>query len=359
MISEETLFLKDEQLSVVTDAATLQKAFQKRVDSWIVSRGEVFFPCAPALLENYVQRLDTLFALLGKPWSQVELERLAQVLERRLEEGFRASPHSRVVIRYESENYPSSPSMRLSVSVSTIVSTMEDQYKKWTQMREPPLFGTHPDAKVMAVVRELGEPNRVPILDVGAGTGRNTLPLARMGYPVQAVELSPAFVQQLNSLVNAQGLPVMVTSGNVNDPKVQLSPAHYAFAIASEVVSHFRNLDEFRQFLLRMCQVLRPGGLLLFNIFLATEGYEPDRLAREISELAWSSLFTRADLATVLDGLPLELVSDESAFEYERQHLPAEAWPPTGWFEHWATGQDLFLMENAPMQLRWLLYRRK
>ncbi len=359
MISEEILFLKDEQLTVVTDAATLSQALQKRVDSWIVSRGEIFFPCAPALLESYMQRLETLFALLGKPWSKEELERLAQVLDRRLQEGFRASPHSRVVVRYESENYPTSPSMRLSVNISSIVETIEQQYKKWTQMREPPLFGTHPDAKVMAVIGELGEPSRVPILDVGAGTGRNTLPLARMGYPVQAVELSPAFVQQLNSSVNAQGLPVMVTAGNVIDPKVQLPQANYALAIAAEVVSHFRSLDEFRQFLVRMSDVLRPGGLLLFNSFIASDGYEPDRLAREISELAWSSLFTRADLATVLDGLPLELISDESAYEYERQHLPAEAWPPTGWFEHWATGQDLFLIENAPMQLRWFLYRRK
>lgn len=359
MVSEENLFIKDEQLRLSTDAATLEKALQKRVDSWLVSRGEISLPCAPALLENYMQRLETLFAILGKPWSKEELERLQQVLARHLQEGFKKSPHSRVVIRYESENYPTSPSLRLSVKVSSLVETLEQQYKKWVQMREPPLFGTHPDAKVMAVIKELGEPSQAAILDVGAGTGRNTLPLARMGYPVQALELSPAFVQQLTAAVNSQGLPVMVTAGNVIDPNVKLSTAHYALAIASEVVSHFRNLDELRRFLVRMSEVLRPGGLLLFNIFLATDGYEPDQLAKEISELAWSSLFTRADLATALDGLPFDLISDESTLEYERQHLPAEAWPPTGWFEHWASGQDLFLINNPPMQLRWLLYRRK
>lgn len=351
--------LQDEQLSAVTDSATIQLALQKKLESWAIARGELTLPCVPAMLENYMQRIEILFATIGKPWSKEELQRLRQILARRLEEGFRSSPHSKLVIRYESENYPSSPSVRLSVNVSTVISSFEDHYKRWTQHREPPLFGTHPDAKVMTVIRQLGEANAVPILDVGAGTGRNSLPLARLGYPVQALELAPALVGQLQSAVNLQGLPVMVTSGNVLDPKVELSRSHYALAIAAEVVaSHFNSVEQLHQLLARMCDVLRPGGLFLFNMFLANHGYQPDLLAKELSEVAWSCLFDRAELAAASAGLPLELISDESVYQYEKEHLPPEAWPPTGWFIKWSQGRDLFPIENPPMELRWLLYKR-
>jgi 2-polyprenyl-3-methyl-5-hydroxy-6-metoxy-1,4-benzoquinol methylase len=343
------------------DSTTIELALSKRIDSWIVGRGELSLPCAPALTDNYMQRLTLLFSTMGKSWSEKELEQLRQLLARKLEEGFRTSPHSRLIVRYESEKFPSFPTIRLSVSVSILPSSLEDQYKKWTQTREPPLFGSHPDAKVMAVAAELGDPKTAAILDVGAGTGRNTLPLARLGHPVQAIELAPAFVQQLVSAVQIEGLPVMVTQADVLNPQLQLPPAHYKLAIVVEVVSHFRSVQQLKQMLAKMCATLRPGGLLLFNTFLAAEDYDPNQLVREMSELAWSSIFTRGELTAASEGLPLELVSDESVFEYERQHLPAEAWPPTGWFNQWATGRDLFpvVRKEPPMELRWLLYRRQ
>lgn len=56
----------------------------------------------------------------------------------------------------------------------------------------------------------------------------------------------------------------------------------------------------------------------------------------------------------------MERVDDESTLEYEREHLPKEAWPPTGWFEQWSGGRDLFDLppNRAPVELRWLTYRK-
>jgi hypothetical protein len=66
-------------------------------------------------------------------------------------------------------------------------------------------------------------------------------------------------------------------------------------------------------------------------------------------------------LADGLVGAELELVSDESVYEYEQAHLPVEAWPPTPWFPEWSTGLDLFDLpaEASPVDLRWLVYRRR
>jgi hypothetical protein len=111
----------------------------------------------------------------------------------------------------------------------------------------------------------------------------------------------------------------------------------------------------------RIVDLLQPGGLLLFSAFLALEGYKPDAVARELSEVFWCTVFTRADFELALMGLPLERLEEESTVEYEREHLPAEAWPPTGWFEQWSSGRDLFDLPpgRAPVELRWLTYRKK
>jgi precorrin-6B methylase 2 len=59
--------------------------------------------------------------------------------------------------------------------------------------RQPPLFGTEPDARVWSLAKAATDPADFPILDVGAGSGRNALPLARRGHPVDAVERFPTF----------------------------------------------------------------------------------------------------------------------------------------------------------------------
>jgi len=74
----------------------------------------------------------------------------------------------------------------------------------------------------------------------------------------------------------------------------------------------------------------------------------------------WCCLFTRHEIREAASGLPFESVSDESALEYEKSRLPAEQWPPTGWYEAWAAGQDLFDLSPSkiPMELRWIAYRK-
>jgi hypothetical protein len=77
-------------------------------------------------------------------------------------------------------------------------------------------------------------------------------------------------------------------------------------------------------------------------------------------------LFTRRELEEASQGLPFVCVSDESSYAFEQQHLPRDAWPPTGRFpdrshwSHWSRGSELFELPagTAPHELRWLVYRR-
>lgn len=57
-------------------------------------------------------------------------------------------------------------------------------------------------------------------------------------------------------------------------------------------------------------------------------------------------MFTRDEMATAAAGLPLTLLADDSVHDYEKEHLPEGAWPPTPWYPNWTAGQDVFDLQR-------------
>jgi SAM-dependent methyltransferase len=340
-----------------TDATTLRASVIRRLTKKIGVEGRMRFPAVPELLEVYVENLRKIFASYGRIFTDEEVDGLRSILETKLNEGFTISPYAHVIVRYKSED---PPKIGIQYWISTEISTIEDQYADWVKTRTPPLFGKHPDAKVMDLARSLGAPAEVPVLDIGAGTGRNTLPLARAGFPTDAVELSPDLAAILTRDAENEALPVTLYRGDILDDGMTLPKDRYRLVILCEVVSHFRTTSELRKLFERASELLVSGGLLAFSVFLPVSGYQPDGLARELAQVFWCSLFSRDDLKEAAAGLGFSLLSEESVFEYERKNLPASAWPPTGWFEEWTRGLDLFRLPvgKAPIDMRWVVFRK-
>ena len=57
----------------------------------------------------------------------------------------------------------------------------------------------------------------------------------------------------------------------------------------------------------------------------------------------------------------LQLVADDSVYEYEKANLPEGAWPPTSWYADWVSGLDVFDVdrEDRPIEMRWLVYQKE
>ena len=342
-----------------TSAPAVKVALLRKLARLTDAAGEIRLPCAPSMADEHAKTLNAIFEQLGRGFSPAEMTQLKANLVKELTLGFQKSQYSKLVVTYNTEPHPH-PGIQY--RITTAVSTVGDEYERWVATRDPPLFGKHPDAKVMRLAAELGAPAEVPILDVGAGTGRNTLPLARLGYPTEAVEIAPALAAELRTLVKAEKLPVGVFEGDILDPVLVLPEAKYKLIVLAEVVaSHFRDENQLRGLAARSADLLAPGGLLLFSAFTSLDGYKPELIAREMSQVTWCTIFTRGDIERSFQGLPLEHVSEESVHDYEHEHLPAEAWPPTGWFANWTQGADLFDLPpgRAPLELRWFTYRRK
>ena len=132
----------------------------------------------------------------------------------------------------------------------------------------------------------------------------------------------------------------------------------YQLILLSEVVSDFRTTQQLRSLFELAAQCLAPGGRLVFNTFLPRGGYTLDQATREFGQQMYTSIFTWDEMSTAAAQLPLELVADDSVYDYEQEHLPPGAWPPTSWYADWVSGLDVFTIERekCPIEMRWLVY---
>ena len=337
------------------NSSPLRESMARRLHRRSVATGQVTLPAVPGMLDEYVRMCDKIFAGLGVQFTAEELAQLRTVLEGELAEAYAASPRSNIVISYDSPvgtilNYHVRPEWQ----------TIEGAYENWVATREPPLFGTEPDARVWALAGEAADPRACRVLDVGAGTGRNTLALARRGHAVDAVEMTPKFADMIRAEAERESLDVHVIQRDVFAGTDGLR-WDYQLIVLSEVVSDFRNTQALRGMFQLAGRHLAPGGYLVFNAFLARDGYVPDNAARELGEQCYTTIFTWNEMANAARLLPLELSADDSVFEYEKAHLPEGAWPQTTWYANWVSGLDVFDVEReaCPIEMRWLVYQKQ
>ena len=150
-----------------------------------------------------------------------------------------------------------------------------------------------------------------PILDVGAGTGRVSLELARAGHAVTALDLDPELLDELTQ--RARGLPVSTV---VADARAFALDQRFALCIVPmQTIQLLGGSDGRVAFLQRAREHLREGGLVavaiaeeleLFEVVEGSPAPLPDVV--EVDGVVYSSRPTavRADQA----GFVLERVRE-------------------------------------------------
>lgn len=332
----------------------LKESMAARLYRRSVVKSEISLPAVPGMIDEYVTMCDTLFAGVGRGFTAEQLAHVRTVLEGQLAEAYAASPRSTIVVSFDA---PVGTSLNYHVKAKWW--TVEGAYENWMATREPPLFGTEPDARVWALAGEAADPRTHRVLDIGAGTGRNALALARRGHPVDVVEVTPKFADVIRSNASRELLAVRVIQRDVFSTIDDLRQ-DYQLILLSGVVSDFRTTQQLRGLFELAARCLAPGGRLVFNAFLPRDGYTPDAAARELGQQMYTSIFTYHEMSTAAALLPLELVADDSVHEYEKTHLPDGAWPPTSWYAEWVSGLDVFDVERevSPVEMRWLVYQK-
>ena len=111
---------------------------------------------------------------------------------------------------------------------------------------------------------EIGRDRSVPILDIGCGTGRHAIELARRGYQVTGIDLSPAQIRRARTKATAAGVAPELLVGDA-----RALPFRAAFGLAvmlCEGAFPLMETDEMNFEILRgAARALRPGGKLIMT----------------------------------------------------------------------------------------------
>lgn len=98
------------------------------------------------------------------------------------------------------------------------------------------------------------------VLDVGIGTGRASLPLARAGKRLTGIDSSQAMLDTTRA--NAGEVPVRLCLGDV--AKLPFTSERFDTVLALNTIAHF---PHWRDILAEWRRFVRPGGRLIFDVF--------------------------------------------------------------------------------------------
>lgn len=122
------------------------------------------------------------------------------------------------------------------------------------------------DADLM-VIEQFAQRAGSPILELACGTGRVLLPLARLGFDVTGVDVSASMLEVARRKLADEGLQDRVTLVEQDMRFLALDRQFNMIFVAVNSFSHVLTLDEQLVVLSRVRQHLKPGGLLLLDLF--------------------------------------------------------------------------------------------
>ncbi|NOY88212.1 MAG: class I SAM-dependent methyltransferase [FCB group bacterium] len=179
-------------------------------------------------------------------------------------------------------------------------------------------FGLRPEGILVDCYRYLNP--SFPVLDIGAGQGRNTLFLARQGLDVEAIEPSKIACQQIMSQVKDKNLPIKVF--NTGFENFRPSVKSYSGILIFSIIQ-ILSLPKISSLIDKLSQWTEKGGLVFVTAF-TTEDPALEKLDRKAVKIGKNSYRFNNDIHTFLEPQELKklLKKDFSPLYYCERMTP-------------------------------------
>lgn len=167
----------------------------------------------------------------------------------------------------------------------------------WTKVAPPG------DADVAFLEGIFGAPAGREILDIACGAGRHSIPLARRGYRLTGLDLSPAFLDEAARRAGAENVPVTWQHGDM-----RAIPFHEQFdgALCFGNSFGYCDRDGTRAFVRSLSDSLRPGAAFVLETGAAAESLLPALQMRRWMEVGDILFFSSANYDAAQSRLDIE-----------------------------------------------------
>lgn len=119
-----------------------------------------------------------------------------------------------------------------------------------------------------AIATSLGNPNPTScrVLDVSAGIGTQSLPLAALGYEVVARDLSRGSIRRLDREAHKRGLPIDAATADMREVSRSVTGLFDAIIAFDNSLPHLLTDGEIIATLRNWAALLAPGGNILISV---------------------------------------------------------------------------------------------
>ena len=192
------------------------------------------------------------------------------------------------------------------------------------------------------------------VLDLGAGDGRNSIPIAKAGYNVTSVELSDNGRSIINQKVKKNGLQNNITTKKIDIlSDTNLNLKEHDFAIMTHVSQHF-NEKELDKVFSNISNCLKPGGYFIFDALIRKKDY----VNKSFCDKAEASGFVNFD-QTFVENLakqhnfklvepPCDYNEEPNVRKTKVDYINSPLW-----------GNAPYNLYNLNVKLKWFVLRKK
>ncbi len=167
-------------------------------------------------------------------------------------------------------------------------------------------------------------PSSGKILDIGAATGVYTIPLAKKGFSVTAVDFSPNLIETCRDRIRELGLKNKVTC-LVSDARnlSQVTDTDFDAVLLMGPLYHLVEEEDRKTALKEVYRRMKPGGAI-FSAFISRYGFWSD-----VMHTIPHFIEYREDVRSVLEG---------------GKDLEMPSWGPGGFRAYFATVPEIYLL---------------